>query len=84
MQNIVNIYIELSRKENFTIPIIIRKTFLRIFKSLMTIKQKEPTFIKTLFSLTATSFPIELTMPFAEKTFERGCEENYELMQGNV
>lgn len=84
VQSILAIYLELARKENFTIPIIIRKTFLRIFRALMTIQQKELSFIKMLFELTAASLPIELTVSTAEKAFEKGCQCNYQLMEGSA
>lgn len=65
-------------------PIILRKTFLAIFRSLMSIQEKEVNFIKTLFNLTSTCFDNELLMPYAEKTFSRGCQHNHEIMRNSI
>lgn len=77
VSQIVSIYIELSNKPNFSAPIILRKSFLSVFRSLMTIQEKDISFIKLLFNLTSTSFDNELLMSHAERTFAKGCQCNH-------
>ncbi len=49
----------------------------------MTVQEKDVEFIKLLFNLTSTCFENVLLMPYAEKTFEVGCEHNYAIMKNN-
>jgi hypothetical protein len=84
VSNIVSIYVELAGKANFSTPIILRKTFLSLFKSLMSIQEKDVGFIKLLFNLTSTCFDNELLMPHAERTFAKGCQHNHEIMRENT
>lgn len=84
ISNIIGIYVELTSKPNLVAPAIIKKSFLGIFRSLMTIQEKDLNFIKLLFNLTSTCFEDPLLMPYAEKTFAKGCEYNHQLMRANA
>lgn len=37
-----------------------------------------------MFNLTSTCFEDALLMPYAEKTFSKGCEYNHEIMKANA
>lgn len=84
ISNIIGIYVELTSKENLVVPVIIRKSFLGIFRSLMTVQEKDLGFIKLLFNLASTCFEHPLLMPFAEKAFAKGCEHNHQLMRASA
>ena len=65
----LNIYVELSSKTDITVPVILKKTMLRLYRSFMSMSQKDPTFFTGMFVLTASFFGDSLLMNTAEKTF---------------
>lgn len=47
-------------------------------------QEKDIHFVQLLFNLTSTSFDDDMLMPYAERTFAKGCQHNYEIMKGNT
>lgn len=80
---LANTYGEISNCEET--PIFVRMTFLKLFRQLMNVQQKQEMFIKRLFYYASNSFTeAALVADQAEKTFCRGCEINGLLMVPNI
>jgi len=50
----------------------------------MSVVDKNVTFIQKLFYLTSTCFSTPLLIDVAERTFEKGCEDNANILQDNL
>lgn len=77
---LVNTYIELIENVHFKAPIIVKKAFLKLFRSLMSNKAKNAIMAKKLFYYNSISFDNELLADEADRTFYKGCEHNAALM----
>jgi hypothetical protein len=75
---LANTYGEISKCEET--PLAVRRAFLRLFRGLMNVREKDELFIKRLFFYASTCFEVEQLAEQAEKTFCRGCELNGYIM----
>lgn len=59
---------------------IVKKTYLKLFRALMNNQQKDEAFVKRLFYYSSTCFTEKSLQDQADKTFCRGCELNGKIM----
>ena len=81
---LVNTYIELIEHPHFKTPILIKRAFLKLFRSLLSNKAKNATMAKKLFYYNSISFDNDLLADEADRTFCKGCEHNSKLMAPDV
>jgi hypothetical protein len=62
----------------------VKKTFLKLFRSLMEIKEKTVPQVQQLFYFVHTGFATPLLMDTAERAFCKGCEINHLYIKDNI
>lgn len=65
-------------------PLMVKKTFLKLFRSLMEIKEKTVPQVQQLFYFVHTGFATPLLMDTAERAFCKGCEINHLYIKDNI
>jgi hypothetical protein len=79
---LINTFKELM--DESSTPVIVKKTFLKVLRSLMSNQVKNDILIKKLFYYNSTCFDSELLAEQADKTFCKGCEVNSRLMAADI
>jgi hypothetical protein len=68
-------YIDLASQPN-PMPICVRRSFLKVFRSLITSPHKEGEFVYRVMCMAISCFEEPLLFTTAERTFYKACEEN--------
>jgi hypothetical protein len=76
---IVKVYFEIVANNESAMPICVKRVFLKVFRSLLTNKQKDAEFAYRVMCVVISCFEQDLLIGAAEKAFCRGCEENINI-----